>query len=154
MKKKILLIVSVLFLALNVLAQGGNTGMGGTDEDIQSIAGRITNLEKKNDILNLYFNYSASCQIEHSSLTDEWTSKFVNKQLRIEIKGNLTDKIYYRFRHRLNRPTEAKSKDNFAKATDVMMVGYDINKKITVQGGKMCKIWGGYEFDENPIYIY
>jgi len=25
---------------------------------------------------------------------------------------------------------------------------------VSVQAGKMCQIWGGFEFDENPMYIY
>ena len=128
--------------------------MGGGDGDIQSIHERITKLEKKNDMFNLYFNYAASFQAEHNSLSDEWGTKFANKQLRIEIKGNLTDKLYYRLRHRLNKATDAKGEDNFAKATDIMMVGYNFNDKLSISGGKMCQIWGGFEFDENPMYIY
>lgn len=152
--KKMICMVAALFLAMGASAQGGNTGMGGQDGDIQSLNERVTKIEKKNDMFNLYFNYAASYQMEHNSLTDDWTSKFANKQLRIEIKGNLTDQLYYRFRHRLNKATDAKSQDNFAKATDIMMVGYNVNDKLSLQAGKMCQIWGGFEFDENPMYIY
>lgn len=143
-----------LAMTMGANAQGNNIGMGGGDGDIQSIHERITKLEKKNDMFNLYFNYAASFQAEHNSLSDEWGTKFANKQLRIEIKGNLTDKLYYRLRHRLNKATDAKGEDNFAKATDIMMVGYNFNDKLSISGGKMCQIWGGFEFDENPMYIY
>ena len=143
-----------LAMTMGANAQGNNIGMGGCDGDIQSIHERITKLEKKNDMFNLYFNYAASFQAEHNSLSDEWGTKFANKQLRIEIKGNLTDKLYYRLRHRLNKATDAKGEDNFAKATDIMMVGYNFNDKLSISGGKMCQIWGGFEFDENPMYIY
>lgn len=152
--KKIIMMFAVLAMTMGANAQGNNIGMGGCDGDIQSIHERITKLEKKNDIFNLYFNYAASFQAEHNSLSDEWGTKFANKQLRIEIKGNLTDKLYYRLRHRLNKATDAKGEDNFAKATDIMMVGYNFNDKLSISGGKMCQIWGGFEFDENPMYIY
>ena len=145
---------AALAMTMGANAQGNNIGMGGGDCDIQSIHERITKLEKKNDMFNLYFNYAASFQAEHNSLSDEWGTKFANKQLRIEIKGNLTDKLYYRLRHRLNKATDAKGEDNFAKATDIMMVGYNFNDKLSISGGKMCQIWGGFEFDENPMYIY
>lgn len=145
---------AVLAMTMGANAQGSNIGMGGGDGDIQSIHERITKLEKKNDMFNLYFNYAASFQAEHNSLSDEWGTKFANKQLRLEIKGNLTDKLYYRLRHRLNKATDAKGEDNFAKATDIMMVGYNFNDKLSISGGKMCQIWGGFEFDENPMYIY
>lgn len=152
--KKIIMMFAALAMTMGVNAQGNNIGMGGCDGDIQSIHERITKLEKKNDMFNLYFNYAASFQAEHNSLSDEWGTKFANKQLRIEIKGNLTDKLYYRLRHRLNKATDAKGEDNFAKATDIMMVGYNFNDKLSISGGKMCQIWGGFEFDENPMYIY
>lgn len=87
---------AALAMTMGANAQGNNIGMGGGDGDIQSIHERITKLEKKNDMFNLYFNYAASFQAEHNSLSDEWGTKFANKQLRIEIKGNLTDKLYYR----------------------------------------------------------
>lgn len=128
--------------------------MGGKDGDFESLSERVLNLEKKNDAFNVYFNYAASYQAEHNSLTDEWSSHFANKQLRIEIKGNLTDQLFYRFRHRLNKATDAKGEDNFAKATDIMMVGWNFSDKLSIQAGKMCQIWGGFEFDENPMYIY
>lgn len=152
--KKIIMMFAALAITMGANAQGNNIGMGGCDGDIQSIHERITKLEKKNDMFNLYFNYAASFQAEHNSLSDEWGTKFANKQLRIEIKGNLTDKLYYRLRHRLNKATDAKGEDNFAKATDIMLVGYNFNDKLSISGGKMYQIWGGFEFDENPMYIY
>lgn len=74
--------------------------------------------------------------------------------MRLEIKGNITDKLSYRLRHRLNQSNAAKSGDNFAKATDIMMIDYRVTPKFSVQAGKMSQIWGGFEFDENPMYIY
>lgn len=150
--KRLLLSTIILCIGLCANAQGNNTRMGGQDGDYQSLAERIAKIEKKNDMFNVYFNYAASAQA--SSYDGEWTSHFANKQLRLEIKGNLTDKIFYRLRHRMNKSNAAKGEDNFAKATDIMMVGYNVSDKLTLMGGKMCQIWGGFEFDENPMYIY
>ena len=36
----------------------------------------------------------------------------------------------------------------------MMMVGYTFNPKWEVQAGKIGQIWGGYEYDENPLFIY
>jgi len=112
----------------------------------------VANLEKKNDAFNVYFNYAASFRAEQNG-DKEWSTAFTNKQLRLEIKGNIGDHLYYRFRHRLNKGTDARG-DNFAKATDIMMAGWKFNDKLSIQAGKMCQIWGGFEFDENPMYIY
>ena len=150
--KKYIILMAAAAMTLQANAQGANTRMGGNDGDYQSLAERITGLEKKNDAFNVYFNYAASARASEQDGT--WETGFANKQLRLEIKGNLTDKLFYRLRHRMNKSNAAKGQDNFAKATDIMMVGYNFSDKLSVMGGKMCQIWGGFEFDENPMYIY
>lgn len=148
-----MLICALLAASLTAGAQNGaNTGMGGNDGNYASLAEKVANLEKKSDAFNVYFNYAASFRAEQNG-DKEWSTAFTNKQLRLEIKGNIGDHLYYRFRHRLNKGTDARG-DNFAKATDIMMAGWKFNDKLSIQAGKMCQIWGGFEFDENPMYIY
>lgn len=140
-------------------SDGNNTANAGVKDNYQSLAERIGGLEKKTDAINVYFNYAAAFRAEKGgNIKDgndgaEFGTGFYNKQLRLEIKGNITDHFYYRLRHRMNRANDAKV-DNFSKATDIMMVGYRPSDKFTLQVGKMCQIWGGFEFDENPMSIY
>lgn len=141
-------------LPANALAQGTNDGPGGDDGNIESLYTKVTNIEKKQKALNFYVNFAESFQAEHSSKTDEWTTRFYNKNLRIEMTGWLTDNLYYRFRHRLNKTDAPMSEDNFAKATDYMMVGWKFNDTWSIQGGKKCQALGSFEFDENPMFIY
>lgn len=141
-------------LPYNALAQGTNDGLGGDDGNIESLYTKVTNIEKKQKALNFYVNFAESFQAEHSSKTDEWTTRFYNKNLRIEMTGWLTDNLYYRFRHRLNKTDTPMSEDNFAKATDYMMVGWKFNDTWSIQGGKKCQALGSFEFDENPMFIY
>lgn len=150
--KKTILLSALLAIATSVMAQD-NHSYGAGDGDFKSLSEEVAKLKKHNDMFNVYFNYAASGQISQDANKD-WGTRFANKQLRIEIKGNLTDKLYYRLRHRLNKANGAQSEDNFAKATDIMMVGYKFNDKLKIEAGKMCQIWGGFEFDENPMYIY
>jgi hypothetical protein len=138
--------------ALTAHAQGGNVGMGGEDGDYQSLAERLAKVEKKHDMLDVYINYAAGAQATDDG--GSWSTKFANRELRLELKGNLTDKLYYRLRHRLNKSSKAAGLDNFAKATDLMLVGYDFSDKVTLMAGKVCQIWGGYEYDENPMFVY
>ena len=70
-------------------AQGCNTSMGGNDGNYQSLAERFSLMEKKNDIFNLYINFSASGRTVDEG--DGWHTGFANKELRLEIKGNLTN---------------------------------------------------------------
>lgn len=150
--RKILLLGMALMYVASLSAQGNNTGMGTHDEKIESLTEKIFKLEKKNDKFNVYLNYSASFQTKKEA--DEWTSSFINRDLRLEIMGNITDKLSYRLRHQLNKSNVARSEDNFAKATDLMFLNYQFNDKIAVHGGKICLNWGGFEYDENPLYIY
>ena len=90
-------------------------------------------------MFNVYFNYAASGQVAQDANKD-WGTKFANKtasywKLKVILPINFTN----RFRHRLNKANGAQSEDNFAKATDIMMVGYKFNDKLKVEAGKMCK---------------
>lgn len=102
---------------------------------------------------NMYFNFQTSLDAEKVGKND-LTTKFYARQLRLEVRGDLTERIFYRFRHRLNKPNAAASLDNLATATDMMYAGFRLNEKWTATVGKMCQMWGGYEFDLNPMNIY
>lgn len=120
----------------HIMAQDSNEEMSDNDIDIKSLYEMVSKHEKKSEAVNLYFNYGACCQMTRDSREGEWTSRFYNRDLRLEMRGWLTDNIFYRFRHRLNKASSAQSEDNFAKATDYMMVGWRFNDRWTIQGGK------------------
>lgn len=123
------------------------------DVDQPDLAQQIAELDRHNEQLNIYFNFQSSFDaIEHSM--DENEFGFKARQLRFEMRGNLTDKLFYRFRHRLNRSNEAKSMDNLSRATDYMMAGYKFSDKFTIVAGKQSQSWGSFEFDLNPMNIY
>lgn len=102
---------------------------------------------------NMYFNFQTSLDAERIGEAD-LTTKFKARQLRLEVRGDLTERIFYRFRHRLNKPNAGASLDNLAKATDLLYAGFRLNEKWSATVGKMCQAWGGYEFDLNPMNIY
>lgn len=146
--------VVAMMMPTQTWGQGTNDGLGGEDGDIESLYTKVTKIEKKQKALNLYINFAEVYQMTHDSRQGEWTSRFYNKNLRIEMTGWLTDNLYYRFRHRLNKTDAPMSEDNFAKATDYMMVGWKFNDTWSIQGGKKCQALGSFEFDENPMFIY
>lgn len=81
-------------------------------------------------------------------------SRFVNEQFRLEIKGKVSDKLYFRFRDRYTRDPATQSVDNLSRSTDLAYVRFDPSEKWKIYAGKLCADWGGYEFDLNPIDIY
>lgn len=130
MMKKNALKYAVMMMAampLHATAQGTNNGLGGEEGDIKSLYEMVAKHEQKSKAFNFFINYGASYQMNHDSRSDEWTSRFYNRCLRIEMTGWLTDNLYYRFRHRLNKANNPSGEDNFAKATDYMMVGWKFN---------------------------
>lgn len=142
----------LLALSVSMNAQD-NHGYGGDDGHFKSLAEEVTKLKKSKDMFNVYLNTAASAQVETDN-DHEWSTGFKNKHLRLEIKGNLTDKLYYRFCYRMTNSNVARSEDNFARSTDVVMIGYRFSDKFSVEAGKIFQPFGGYEVDENPIYIY
>ena len=152
MTRKTLLCCCLLALSVSMNAQD-NHGYGGDDGHFKSLAEEVTKLKKSNDMFNVYLNTAASAQVETDN-EHEWSTGFKNKHLRLEIKGNLTDKLYYRFCYRMTNSNVVRSEDNFARSTDVVMIGYRFSDKLSVEAGKIFQPLGGYEVDENPIYIY
>ena len=152
MTRKTLLCCCLLALSISMNAQD-NHGYGGDGGHFKSLAEEVTKLKKSNDMFNVYLNTAASVQVETDN-EHEWSTGFKNKHLRLEIKGNLTDKLYYRFCYRMTNSNVARSEDNFARSTDVVMIGYRFSDKFSVEAGKIFQPLGGYEVDENPIYIY
>lgn len=153
MPKKILTFIIFVTHSLMIYSQGSNAGYGGDEQNkFRSLTERIFKIEKKHDAFNLYLNFSYAGSVNFGEGVKH--TGFDCKQLRLELKGNLTNHLYYRLRHRLNKTNSASAEDNFAKATDYMMVGYWFNEHWALQAGKMCQVWGGFEFDANPIHIY
>jgi len=85
---------------------------------------------------------------------DHIQSRFTHEQFRLELKGKVHDKVYFRFRDRYTRAQEPQSVDGISRSTDLAFIRVDLSKKWSISAGKMCADWGAYEFDYNPIDIY
>ncbi|MGO2103373.1 MAG: porin [Psychroflexus halocasei] len=99
----------------------------------------------------------ANMQFGHSSDWDDgsWQgSKFNMNQFRMEIRGWVTEKLHFRFRHRYTSSFEPQSVDNIIKGVDYAALTFKVNEKWSITAGKMATDWGGIEFDLNPIDIY
>ena len=81
-------------------------------------------------------------------------SRFTNEQFRLEIKGKVHDKVYFRFRDRYTRAQTSESVDNISRSIDLAFIRVDVSKKFSISAGKLCADWGAIEFDMNPIDIY
>ncbi|WP_276483257.1 porin [Paraflavitalea pollutisoli] len=95
-----------------------------------------------------------------SSLRNEFVDgeytkgRFLMNQFRLEIKGKIHDRVYFRFRDRYTKQTEPQSEDNMSASTDLAYIQVTATDKLSFTIGKLCADWGGIEFDMNPIDIY
>ncbi len=81
-------------------------------------------------------------------------SRFTMEQFRLEFKGKVHEKVYFRFRDRYTRAQTSESVDGISRSTDLAFIRVDINDRFSIQAGKMCADWGDSEFDLNPIDVY
>jgi Phosphate-selective porin O and P len=81
-------------------------------------------------------------------------SRFRNEQFRLEFRGQVHEKVYFRFRDRYTRAQTSESIDNISRSVDLAFVRFDLTKQFSITAGKMCADWGAWEFDWNPIDIY
>jgi len=81
-------------------------------------------------------------------------AKFRIDQFRLEIRGYVHKKVYFRFRHRYTSGFEPQSIDKIIKGVDFAYLRFDLSDKVQLTIGKTFADWGGIEFDMNPIDIY
>lgn len=80
-------------------------------------------------------------------------SQFAVNQLRLEVKGKIHEKVFFRFRNRYTKTTDPSTIDNVSKGLDLAYVAIDMTPQTKLTLGKMIGDWGGYELQINPIEI-
>jgi len=85
---------------------------------------------------------------------DHVQTNFKFEQFRLEIKGYVHEKVFFRFRHRYTSTFEPQAIDKIIKGIDFAYLRFDLSEKVQLTVGKTFADWGGYEFDMNPIDIY
>lgn len=81
-------------------------------------------------------------------------SRFRNEQFRLEVRGQVHKKVFFRFRDRYTRAQTSESIDNLSRSVDLAYLRFDLTSNFSISAGKMCADWGAWEFDWNPIDIY
>ncbi|MGA7720395.1 MAG: porin [Ignavibacteriaceae bacterium] len=111
------------------------------------------------DVATLLKNMSVIMNMQYANNSDFQDGKytgtdFAMNQFRLEIKGQVFDNVFFRFRDRYTRDPITQSVDNINHSIDLAFIGIDVSPEISLAFGKMCADYGGYEFDANPIDIY
>lgn len=121
----------------------------------ESVWEKLTKVSKKTDKFNLFLNMNGSGDYIDDGIDNTPASRFYMRQLRLEAKGHITDRIFYRWRQRLNRGNIGNGNiDNLPTSIDIAGIGLQLNDKWSIFAGKQCTVYGGIEFDVNPIEVY
>lgn len=150
MNYKLLLCCLLVFLSLNASAQVEkqiDTTINGYKPIIS--VDRVKLLQNVDMIANMQFGQRN--EFVNGSYD---RGRFTMNQFRLEIKGKVFDKVYFRFRNRYTSVPQPQSVDNLSRSIDIISIRVDATPKWSFTFGKMCADWGGYEFDLNPIDIY
>ena len=143
------LTVALVTAALSCRAQGANTGMGGRDEGVASILAKLKVMDQKNDAFNIFLNTSTAYE-EH--LGSDGNGGFKGRRLRFEARGFLDEHWSYRFRFKFDSSWQTQD-DGLSNSLDIMMVNYQVNKRLRLKGGKQALGMGGFEYDANAIQV-
>ena len=74
--------------------------------------------------------------------------------LRLEVSGDVTDRIYYKLLQHLNRSNTPGQLDNMPSSIDCLGVGFRITPTVSTFIGKQYADFGGFEYDANPAEVY
>lgn len=81
-------------------------------------------------------------------------SAFRLDYLRLQVEGEITDRIYYKWLQHLNRNNNPHSLDNTPSSIDCLGVGFRITPTLSTFIGKQYADFGGFEYDANPAEVY
>ncbi|MEG0948168.1 MAG: porin [Bacteroidales bacterium] len=124
------------------------------EKSSKSLIERILKPENKTRKFQLYLHTKGSFNADMPNGNFE-KAGFRMDQLRIEMRGDINEHIYYRYQQRLTAyPNPSSTVDNLPLKVDYAGVGYRFNEKWRLFAGKMCTAYGGIEFDDNPINVY
>lgn len=146
-------LLSLSLLALPALLAAAQSDSVPHAEDERGIIEQIARIEKKTDKFNLYFNMRGGFDASWRGSSFE-EGKFNMHQMRIEADGRINSWLTYRYRQRLNKGDEPGGYyDNLLGSIDYLGIGMNFGK-WSFFFGKQCAVYGGIEFDLNPIEIY
>ena len=145
------ILISIILILAFVSATFAQDRQGG-DTDLYKT---LIPEDKQNRLKNIDFIANMQFGLRNDFKSSEYMgSQFKMEQFRMEIKGWVTDRVFFRFRHRYTSTFEPQTMDKIIKGVDLAFITVKLSDKWQLSAGKMCADWGGIEFDMNPAFIY
>ena len=145
-----------LFAFVSGVASAQLTSEDASNDEMTSFE-RVSKIEKKNDLFNLYLNthFAFDAEFNQPGTSGFDNGAFNMRQFRIEAKGRVNNWLSYHWRQRLNRSNDGGGMiDNLPNSIDFACMTFSFNKYLSLCAGKQAAAYGGFEYDMNPIEIY
>lgn len=72
----------------------------------------------------------------------------------LDINGNITDKLSYKYLQRMNKSFTNSTVENLSNSIDYAYVRYQFHPKAAVLAGRQALFLGGFEYNEYPVDVY
>lgn len=113
----------------------------------------VTKTPRRNKVFTLDLEMHAGFYADFAASTlDE--AAFRIQDIKIDIAGEINDRLFYQYRQKLNGDFSNQPLDNLSASIEQAYVGYHLNDKWTLTAGKQDVLYGGFEYDPNPLFIY
>ena len=118
-----------------------------------SLLERLGVIEQRTDKFHFILHLNASLDANFSG--DSMTlAAFRVNQARLEARGQLTPRLSYQWRQRLNKSNAPEALDNLPASIDCAWIRLAFPRELTLTLGKQGAAYGGFEYDLDPIEIY
>lgn len=129
------------------------TASAGVDSSRRSLFECVTHLPKRNKVFNLDLELHAGFYADFAEGgLDEAAFRF--KDVKVDITGEATDRLFYWYRQKLNAGYGHLSLENLTESIEYAYIGYRLSDRFTLTAGKQDVFYGGFEYDPNPLIIY
>ena len=151
MNKKLFLVQ--LLLLLSVAAYAATPSVK-TDSTRRSV---VEYLLKKPapQTLNIDLHMRSSLHANFPNLAtgkDETAIRF--DYIVLDIHGEITPKLSYKYLQRLNKGSKVAELDNLSSGIDYLWIKYQFDDRFSVQAGRHALFFGGFEYEEYPVNVY
>lgn len=113
----------------------------------------VTKTPKRSQAFNLDLELHAGFYADfYGGRLDEAAFRF--RDVKLNISGEVNDRLSYAYRQRLNGSFEGPTLDNLNESIEYAYIGYKLSDRFTLTAGKQDAFFGGWEYDPNPLEIY
>lgn len=145
--KKFFMLWALIFVSILSFAQKQTQVENATYQSLIS-SSKVSLLKDVDVIFNSRFAFD-----NYFVDNDHVNSLFSVNQFRLEVKGKIHEKVFFRFRNRYTKIADPNTIDNASRTLDLAYLTFDLAPQSKLSFGKMLGDWGGYELITNPIEI-